>query len=113
MRHGHGRSPSRLTTQAQSSATSEVSDAAGLKLTPRKFETLTWLARGLPSKAIALRMGLEDITVKKYVSHLLAHFNLRRRTELIVMLADKGIKLGVLPVTDPAHDRVMPAAEQQ
>jgi DNA-binding NarL/FixJ family response regulator len=99
--------------QAQSSATSEVSDAAGLKLTPREFETLTWLARGLPSKAIALRMGLEDITVRKYVSHLLAHFNLRRRTELIVMLADKGIKLGVLPVTDPAHDRIMPAAERQ
>jgi hypothetical protein len=27
------------------------------------------------------------------------HFNLRRRTELIVMLADKGIVLGALSVT--------------
>ncbi|WP_407945930.1 response regulator transcription factor [Paraburkholderia domus] len=80
---------------------------------PREFETLAWLVRGLPSKTIALRMGLEDITVRKYVSHLLAHFNLRRRTELIVMLADKAIKLGVPPITDPAHDRSPSAVGQQ
>jgi DNA-binding NarL/FixJ family response regulator len=84
---------------------SAMSQASDLGLTPREFETLGWLVRGLPSKAIALKMGLEDITVRKYVSHLLAHFNLRRRTELIVMLADRGIKLGIPPVTDPAHDR--------
>lgn len=88
---------------------SETSNAFELGLTPREFETLAWLVRGLPSKAIALRMGLEDITVRKYISHLLAHFNLRRRTELIVMLADRGIKLGVPPVTDPALDRSLPA----
>jgi hypothetical protein len=75
--------------------------------------TLAWLVRGLPSKAIALRMGIEDITVRKYVSHLLAHFILRRRTELIATLADRGIKLGVPPVTDPAHDRSLLAVEQQ
>ena len=92
---------------------SEMSTASELGLTPREFETLAWLVRGLPSKAIALKMGLENITVRKYVSHLLAHFNLRRRTELIVMLADKGIKLGVPPVTDPAHDRNLPAVERQ
>ena len=95
---------------AQASGNSEMSSASGLGLTPREFETLVWLVRGLPSKAIALRMGLEDITVRKYISHLLAHFNLRRRTELIVMLADRGIKLGVPPVTDPALDRSLPAA---
>jgi DNA-binding NarL/FixJ family response regulator len=55
----------------------ETWDASGLGLTPREFETLAWLARGLPSKAIASKMGLEDITVRKYTSHLLAHFNLR------------------------------------
>ncbi|MFM0221265.1 MULTISPECIES: response regulator [Paraburkholderia] len=90
---------------APSTAISGVSAASDLGLTPREFETLAWLVRGLPSKAIAFKMGLEDITVRKYISHLLAHFNLRRRTELIVMLADRGIKLGVPPVTDPSHDR--------
>jgi DNA-binding NarL/FixJ family response regulator len=98
---------------AQPGGNSEMSSASELGLTPREFETLAWLVRGLPSKAIALRMGLEDITVRKYVSHLLAHFNLRRRTELIVMLADKGIKLGAPPVTDPAYDRSPSAVGQQ
>ncbi|MGX7000921.1 response regulator transcription factor [Caballeronia sp. KNU42] len=99
--------------KTQRSGNSELSNASELGLTPREFETLAWLVRGLPSKAIARKMGLEDITVRKYVSHLLAHFNLRRRTELIVMLADRGIKLGVPPVTDPAHDRGMSAVERQ
>lgn len=99
--------------RAQPGCNSEMSSASELGLTPSEFETLAWLVRGLPSKAIALRMGLEDITVRKYISHLLAHFNLRRRTELIVMLADKGIKLGVPPVTDPAHDRSPSAVGQQ
>jgi DNA-binding NarL/FixJ family response regulator len=83
----------------------DIADAPSLGLTTREFETLTWLARGLPSKSIALKMGLEDVTVRKYISHLLAHFNLRRRTELIVMLADKGIRLGTPPLTDPRNDQ--------
>jgi DNA-binding NarL/FixJ family response regulator len=88
----------------------ETWNAPGLGLTPREFETLVLLARGLPSKAIAAKMGLEDITVRKYISHLLAHFNMRRRTELIVMLADKGITLGALPVSAPSRDPAPPAA---
>ncbi|QGZ66229.1 response regulator [Paraburkholderia acidisoli] len=82
-------------------------------LTPREFETLAWLVRGLPSKAIAAKMGLEDITVRKYISHLLAHFNLRRRTELIVMLADKGITLDLPSAFSPAPGRESPYAGPQ
>jgi DNA-binding NarL/FixJ family response regulator len=78
---------------------------ADFGLTPREFETLRWLVRGLPTKSIASRMGLEDITVRKYVSQLLAHFNVRRRTELIVLLAESGTKLGAPPVSDPVADR--------
>jgi DNA-binding NarL/FixJ family response regulator len=111
---GTDEAPANGPAKRQASGNSEMSNASGLGLTPREFETLTWLVRGLPSKAIALRMGLEDITVRKYVSHLLAHFNLRRRAELIVMLADRGIKLGVPPVTDPAHDRsLLPVGRQR
>ena len=110
---GTDEAPVSGTGNAQPSGNSKMSSASELGLTPREFETLAWLVRGLPSKAIALRMGLEDITVRKYVSHVLAHFNLRRRTELIVMLADKGIKLGVPPMTDPAHDESLSAAGRQ
>jgi DNA-binding NarL/FixJ family response regulator len=88
-------------------------DAPLVGLTHREYETLAWLVRGLPSKAIASNMGLEDITVRKYISHLLAHFNLRRRTELIVMLADKGITLRTPSVTDPLRDRASPSDGRQ
>ena len=100
-------------SNAQSGANPETSTASELGLTAREFETLAWLVRGLPSKAIALKMGIEDITVRKYISHLLTHFNLRRRTELIVMLADRGIRLGVPPVTDPVHDKSLRAVARQ
>ena len=63
-------------------------------LTPRESETLRWLIRGLPNKSIASKMQVEDITVRKYVSHLLAHFNVKRRTELIVYCAKNGIISG-------------------
>jgi DNA-binding NarL/FixJ family response regulator len=97
---------------AKPNDSAEPWDAPGLGLTPREFETLAWLVRGLPSKVIASKMGLEDITVRKYISHLLAHFNLRRRTELIVMLAEKGITLGTLSVTDRSRDRNSSSAER-
>jgi len=99
--------------KTQPTGHSEMSNASELGLTPREFETLAWLVRRLPSKAIALKMGLEDITVRKYVSHLLAHFNLRRRIELLVLLADRGIRLSVQTVTDPARDRSLPAVGRQ
>jgi DNA-binding NarL/FixJ family response regulator len=91
----------------------QVADAASLGLTQREFETLAWLVRGLPSKSIASKMGLEDVTVRKYISNLLAHFNLRRRTELIVMLADRGIRLGVPPSDTPRENRVLPYVERR
>ncbi|GJH13638.1 response regulator transcription factor [Caballeronia novacaledonica] len=88
----------------------KISTASDLRLAPREFECLAWLTRGLPTKSIATHMGLEDITVRKYVSNLLQHFNVRRRTELIVALAESGIRLGTPPVTDPAHDRRLPTS---
>ena len=105
------REASRASAPAAAAASPSASSAtraggyADFGLTPREFETLRWLVRGLPTKTIASRMGLEDITVRKYVSQLLAHFNVRRRTELIVMLAESGTKLGTPPVSDPVADR--------
>lgn len=66
---------------------SRLVDACFAKLPPRELKTLKWLNRGLPTKSIATKMGLQEITVRKYVSHLLEHFQVRRRTELIVIPA--------------------------
>jgi two-component system, NarL family, nitrate/nitrite response regulator NarL len=72
-----------------------------LALTPREFDTLRWVVLGYPTKTIAQKMGVEDITIRKYVSSLLAHFNVRRRTELIVYVAKSGIRLGPPEVSSP------------
>jgi hypothetical protein len=76
----------------------QVFAAAALRLTASEFKTMTWFARRLPSKTIAVKMGRECATVRKYTSQLLKHSQLRRRTEPIVMLADRCIRLGAPPL---------------
>jgi two-component system nitrate/nitrite response regulator NarL len=81
----------------------QATTAFELGLTPREFDTLKWVVLGYPSKTIAQKMGVEDITIRKYVSSLLAHFNVRRRTELIVYVAKSGIRLGPPEISSPDH----------
>ncbi len=78
-------------------------------ITPRERETLYWLLKGMPTKSIASRMGVEDITVRKYVSQLLTHFQVNRRTELIAMLTiDSTDPVGIgLHSVEKLRDREM------
>lgn len=65
-----------------------------LKLAPRLTEVLYYLCQGLSNKGIANRMGISEGTVRKsYVSELLRHFNVTRRTELIIEISRLGIRL--------------------
>jgi two-component system nitrate/nitrite response regulator NarL len=48
----------------------------------------------MPNKSIANKMGIEEATVRKdYVSRLLEIFGVARRTELIVEISRRGIKI--------------------
>lgn len=54
-------------------------------LSPRMTEVLYYLCQGMPNKGIARQMGISEGTVRKtYVSELLRHFKVTRRTELII-----------------------------
>lgn len=54
-------------------------------LSPRMTEVLFYLCQGMPNKGIARQMGISEGTVRKtYVSELLRHFKVTRRTELII-----------------------------
>lgn len=65
-----------------------------LNLSPRLAEVLYYLCQGLSNKGIANRMGITEGTVRKsYVSELLRHFNVTRRTELIIEISRLGIRL--------------------
>ncbi|MUI14509.1 response regulator [Massilia dura] len=63
----------------------------GLALSPRLAEALGYLCQGLSNKGIARKMGLTENTVKEYSGDLLEKFGVRRRTELIVEMARRGI----------------------
>ena len=62
-------------------------------LTPREVEVLQWVAEGLPNKAIALRLGIRETTVKFHVNSILAKLGAQSRTEAVTRAARLGLIL--------------------
>ena len=56
-------------------------------LTEREREILQLLARGESNKAIALKLGISNDTVKQHVRHILNKLNLTSRVEAAVLFA--------------------------
>jgi DNA-binding NarL/FixJ family response regulator len=54
---------------------------AGADLTAREREVLELIARGMPNKAIALRLSLSEKTVKAHVSAVLRKLDVTDRTQ--------------------------------
>jgi two-component system nitrate/nitrite response regulator NarL len=74
-------------------APSSVS-AESIGVTGRALEVLYYLCQGLPNKAIANRMGIEEATVRKdYVPKLFKLFRVTRRTELLVEISRRGLSI--------------------
>lgn len=53
-------------------------------LTEREKEILHYLAEGLSNKAIAIKLGISDTTVKVHVKHVLSKLRLTSRLEAVV-----------------------------
>ncbi|HEX8957979.1 MAG TPA: response regulator transcription factor [Burkholderiaceae bacterium] len=67
---------------------------AELGVTGRSVEVLHYICQGLPNKAIARKMDVEEGTIRKdYVPKLFKIFRVARRTELLIEVARRGIKL--------------------
>jgi DNA-binding NarL/FixJ family response regulator len=60
-------------------------------LTPRELEVLQLLAEGLANKAIALRLGISDHTVKFHVNAILGKLDAQSRTEAVVRATRLGL----------------------
>lgn len=63
----------------------------GESLTERELEVLHLLALGLPNKAIALRLGISEHTVKFHVGAILAKLGAASRTEAVMLAARRGL----------------------
>ncbi len=63
----------------------------GEPLTERELEVLRLLALGLPNKAIALRLGISEHTVKFHVGAILAKLGAASRTEAVMLAARRGL----------------------
>ena len=63
-------------------------------LTPREFEILDRLSRGLRNDAIAARMGISLKTVQNTVSSILLKLNATDRAQAVAMARDAGLGAG-------------------
>jgi len=72
--------------------------ATALGVSGRCLEVLYYLCQGLPNKAIASKMRVEEGTIRKdYVPKLFRIFQVTRRTELLVEVSRRGIIIPPLP----------------
>lgn len=82
------------TPKSHSGAGGYSCTAAAMGLSPRQCEVLYYLCQGLPNKAIANHMGITEGTVRKsYVSELLRFFGVARRTELLIEISRRRIRI--------------------
>jgi two-component system, NarL family, response regulator LiaR len=84
----HPAAASRL--MAEVAADDERRDARSL-LTTRELEVLGCLARGLPNKVIAQRLGVSEKTVKTHVGNLLRKLGVTDRTQAALYAVREGL----------------------
>src|SRR5688500_18233075 len=60
-------------------------------LTAREVEVLQLLADGLPNKAIAIRLGISDQTVKFHVASITGKLGVANRTEAVRRAFQRGL----------------------
>jgi DNA-binding CsgD family transcriptional regulator len=66
-------------------------DPGGGRLTPRQREVLTLIAEGLPVRAVALRLGLSEATVRNYVRRILLCLGCHSQLEAVAAARRTGL----------------------
>lgn len=66
-----------------------------LGLTQRQADVLKLLVQGKPNKLICRDLSLSEGTVKVHVSAILRAFNVHTRTQVVIELARRGVRLDI------------------
>jgi DNA-binding NarL/FixJ family response regulator len=72
------------------------SPAIKIDLTEREVSVLRLIANGQPNKAIAVRLGLSEHTIKHHVTHILAALQARDRAHAV----GRGFAAGIVSPAD-------------
>jgi len=78
---------------AKETPTSDLDDAPDVEsLTPREIEVLELVAEGLSNKAVAVRLGISDQTVKFHLTSISGKLGALNRTDAV----RRGVRRGLI-----------------
>ncbi len=84
--------PRALDGEMDPDATARTQASSIDRLTARERGVLAELARGVPNKAIAARLGISEHTVKFHIASIFAKLDVASRTEAVA----RGVRLGLI-----------------
>lgn len=68
-----------------------VPDTRGVELTAREWEVLDFLHQGLSTRAVAERLGIAQVTVRRHIGEILRKLHVRSREEALKLLGKRSI----------------------
>ncbi|CAM5420584.1 response regulator transcription factor [Alcaligenes phenolicus] len=75
--------------------TDHLDEARLLGLTPRQYEVLVLLARGMTIKGVARQLNISSATAKAHAETLYMRMNVHNRNEAVYHAVSKGARLGM------------------